>query len=73
MKAFVWVDIDKVTDNYHPGGGLLVVAESLEAARALVAEQVRSDCAALTDEPDRQFDAVAEAPFHVVFRDAGCC
>jgi hypothetical protein len=36
MNVYVWQEVTGLTDSYHSGGGLVVVAESLEAARALV-------------------------------------
>lgn len=39
MKVFVWQEVEELTSNYHSTGGLVVVAESLEAARALVNAQ----------------------------------
>lgn len=53
MKIFVWQYVDGLTDNYHDGGGVVVVAESLERARQLVP--------ALKDEPDRAFEVAGPA------------
>lgn len=37
MKTlFLWVDVDYVSRNYHGGGSLMVVADSLDSARELV-------------------------------------
>lgn len=73
MKIFIWKDLPQVSGNYHPEGGLLVVAESLVAARALAAQNpgiVIPDGA----DPDYFMELVGPAdPLVIVFPDAGCC
>jgi hypothetical protein len=40
MKLFVWEDVTPVSDRYHNGGGLVVIAEDLKAARKLYAKEL---------------------------------
>lgn len=35
MNVYIWKQQDKLTTNYHSGGGAIAIAESLEAARDL--------------------------------------
>lgn len=72
MKVFVWQELARVTDNYHPGGGLLIVATSLETAKVLA--KAHDDCIEINEEPTLVLDLVGEAePRVMVFQDAGCC
>jgi hypothetical protein len=32
MKVFIWERLEQATDNYHSEGGVMVVAESVDAA-----------------------------------------
>lgn len=70
MRIFIWEGVSNLTDNYHDGGGLVVVAESVERAWQLAPKG--SD--AVNRHPDRSFtlqeQAVEEA---FIFPDAGCC
>ena len=72
MRVFVWDYVDDLTDSYHSGGGLVVVAESVEAAQSLAREVER---ASLTlPEPDAVYELSASAEPKVwVFPDSGCC
>lgn len=36
MKIFVWEILDEVSDNYHCGGGLMVVAQDEKRAKELI-------------------------------------
>jgi len=82
MQAFIWKSTSNVSDNYHDDGGLIVVAESLEAARALIVasshgeqyrREVPPECGALTEAPDITLHLVSGEPRLVVFPNAGCC
>ena len=74
MKLWIFKSLVQVSNNYHPGGGCVVVASSLRAAKALI------KTVDYLDIPD---DAWAEAtpyllqgkhkPRVVIFPDAGCC
>lgn len=71
MKVFVWRCLDQVSENYHPEGGLLVVAESLAEAinKAEENRYIKAD-----SDPDFVYDILgAVEPVVVVFPDAGCC
>lgn len=71
MKIFIWQTIDKCTSNYHPEGGVVVVAENLERAKELAlgsGAEIKED-----EKPDAVYD-VAQAEEKVfIFPDAGCC
>ena len=74
MIAFVWQDVTHVSDNRHHGGGILVIAADLDAARKLIREQVDAACGALDDEPDRALELTGVVePGVIVFPDVGCC
>ena len=75
MTVFIWSGLSHLTDNYHHGGGLVVVAESLEQARELFKPPlVPAECDAFTVEPDRALPVPDDAKEEVfIFEDAGCC
>lgn len=88
MKAFIWQNVRNVSTSYHSGGGVLIVAESLEAARARFKAELGpsvdssedqdgndNDGDVYTSEPDRVLDLVdGQEPLSImVFKDAGCC
>lgn len=70
MKLFVFDYISDLTNSYHSGGGLIVVAEDLEAAKA-VNPNIRDQ------QPDKVFDLPKkhdkDAGYQTVFPDEGCC
>ncbi len=39
MKIFVWERLEQATDNWHPEGGVMVVAETVEHAKDLAQKQ----------------------------------
>lgn len=71
MKAFLWHQIDKVSDNYHEGGGVIIVAETIDRAReiALVGDEKMS----IDGEPDYIFDSDLIEEKVIPFPNAGCC
>lgn len=74
MRLFVWKYVGQCTDNYHNGGGVLVIASDLDAARDLIRTRrdIPVECEAYSEAPDE--DRECEAPETViVFQDAGCC
>lgn len=76
MKAFLWEYLSNVTHSYHNGGAVLVIAESLEDAKAQV-PRVRDEYAGdptpePVGEPDYVWPIEAE-PAVFVFEDSGCC
>jgi hypothetical protein len=88
MTIFVWHSVRNLTTNYHDDGGLVVVAESLEAARDAmrkVAAEPRSwswskdgtgepkpDCEAYARDPDVTGETTLP-PCVWIFPNAGCC
>lgn len=76
MKAFIWSDVNHITNNWHDGGALLVIAPTLEEARKLGTENHGNDGDKpdLSKEPNFVFDApgYTEPDTHV-FENAGCC
>ena len=66
MKLFIWNRIYELTDNYHPEGGLLVIAEDLENAKNME-PKINSI------KPDYVYDVIADKPLKIIFPDAGCC
>lgn len=69
MKAFVWKSVCNLTDNYHDGGGCLVIAESLEAARKLLPPE----CGAQEEQPEKEYDISSDKEEVFIFPNAGCC
>ncbi len=86
MKLFVWKKVYELTGRYHNGGGVIVVAPTLELARELITEE--SDKLLVEDgeprhedppewvknEPDHTFLLDSGTGEHVtIFPDKGCC
>jgi hypothetical protein len=70
MKTmFVWENVGGLTGNYHDGGGTVVIAESLDAARQLLPP----GCDAIKEEPSFTASVVCEVDQVFIFPDAGCC
>lgn len=83
MRLFIWQNVSRVTDREHDGGGLAVLAPSLERAHALIAEATPSGtywydgtpyhCGALDEPPDFECGTDADGERVWVFENAGCC
>lgn len=81
MNVYIWDRLECVSANYHSGGGLLIVAESLEAARQIIAEKLDDpgprypvNCDGKTVDPTVVLPTSDNAsPMMMVFPDAGCC
>lgn len=78
MKLYIWHHADYVTDNYHPEAGVVVLAHSVEQARAIFQERQLKDYVVnppapevLTKEPDEVHDLSTTKAW--IFPDAGCC
>ncbi len=79
-QAFIWTDLGGITSNWHDGGGVFVVADDLDAARAAVREHCAPEVAhvqgtpfdGLEKDPDYTMSTDSD-PLVVVFPDAGCC
>jgi hypothetical protein len=69
MKVFIWENLDDITPNWHDGGGVLVVAETVEAKRQI--PRRGSDPDSIPD-PDHTWPVTAD-PRVIVFPDSGCC
>jgi hypothetical protein len=70
MKIFIWQGVSGITDSYHDGGGVAVIAEDLEAARAHLGRS-----SAMKEAPDFVFELKrgTKGPQTIVFPDSGCC
>ncbi len=68
MKVYVWVRIEKCTDNYHEDGGVVVIAESEERARELANK--KEGCFICEDEKP-EIVGFEEKVF--IMPNAGCC
>ena len=73
MKIFTWERVSNATDNYHSGGGVMVVAENIEHAMALAEEQGVVFFSEY-DSPCIEYDLLGDyEPNVIIFPDAGCC
>lgn len=71
MKVFIWDYIRELTDNYHPDGGLVVIAENLENAIQLA---TLSGVVFNNELPVQELPVPEGTEAKVyVFPDAGCC
>ncbi len=72
---FVWENVYGLTNNYHDGGGTVVIAGSLEAARELLKDTggVTKKCDVFTEEPDYSIPVGGQEDKVFIFPDAGCC
>lgn len=79
MNLFVWEDCHKLTDNYHSGGGLLIVARDLERAKEIFTAQYKAEdrydrIVFPADPPSFTWTVPDDsAEVLLVFPDAGCC
>ena len=78
MQLYIWEDISPVSSYYRDSGGVVVIASSLEEARAMWGEHVKEydlhDRSALDTEPDDTINiADGKEPRVWVFMNAGCC
>lgn len=74
MKIYVWDDVDGITSKYHDGGGVLIIAATLERAIAMLHETC-PDGYQGTDESLRTSVRVVDPNKESisVFPNAGCC
>lgn len=79
MNIYIWDTVSDATTRYHDGGGIVVIAATLERARELLSgERVPAKCEAFTQEPDltlplAAIDGAATEEHVFVFPNAGCC
>ncbi len=73
-KMFIWENVGGLTESYHDGGGVLVIAGSLDAARErLKADNVKKDSEVFSQEPSYSVPVDAAEDTVIIFPDAGCC
>ena len=74
MKLYLFERVEELTERYHSGGGLVVVAQGVGHAKDLIATDEHIH---LTDDEWLsviEYDVSdASAPVFYVFPDAGCC
>lgn len=74
MKLFLLQRIEQATEYYHPEGGLVIVANNDDHARAIIMDM---EHIAPTDEEwsaKTVYDLAGDYPPKVyVFEDSGCC
>lgn len=73
MKAYLWHEISKVSDNYHQNGSVLIEADSLERARELAVIDGGDPMVGTEREPDLILESNSEVEKVWVFPNAGCC
>ena len=76
MKCmYVWESVNELTNNWHDGGGLVIISNDLENARELLRQSIplNKKCQALEIDPDYTASVVAEKDEIFIFPDAGCC
>ena len=80
MNVYIWKRVDLLTDSFHSEGGFVVIASSLEGARALTPKREYEEdddpeyTTPLNTEPDAIIPTVeSQEPRVFVFPDAGCC
>lgn len=70
MKLFVFENLENLTSNYHPAGGLIVVAKTLAGAKKI-------NPSIGDTKPDAVFELaekhVKDEGYEMVFPYAGCC
>ncbi|MEI2356083.1 hypothetical protein [Mesobacillus zeae] len=75
MKIYVFEDVEQVSDNYHSGGGLAIVAKDREQVAELVDKEdyIRLSQADWNDVKVYALSSEDTEPRVFVFPDAGCC
>lgn len=74
-NCYVWKRVQRLTNNYHPQGGVVVIAETLEQAHSLILENDEVEKEAYTsNEPDLMLVLNDHHdPQVIIFPDTGCC
>jgi hypothetical protein len=86
VNIYIFPYIDPITENWHSGGGLVIVARDLEQAQALVnanaAERGIGAVALQNEEKEDDNERIEMVTYPLegkhearlfVFQDAGCC
>lgn len=74
MKVFIWDYVEKLTDNYHSDGGLVVIADNEQDARIIAMERgvvFKGDEELKTYKLDDTHLGMENEVF--IFPNAGCC
>ena len=75
MNMYIFENADKVSDNYHEGGGLAIVAADIEHVKQLV--EATNGTVRLSDDDIKQVTVYPLKGKHeakiFAFPDAGCC
>lgn len=72
MNIYIWHYVEKCSDSYHSGGGVVVTAESEEEAREL-ANKTEGCKVKETEVPHYVYSCDANVKQVLIFPDAGCC
>ena len=98
-KLYIWTDKElstselskeetpenypKLTERYHPGGGLIVICENLENIKETIIDynsnltgnwrKINSDFIERLPDPDHTYDIEASENKVFLFPDKGCC
>lgn len=75
MKTYIFDYISDLTDNYHSGGGLVIIADNKEDAKELYASK-NFDVEFYDewwDDLSMEYECLAEEKNVFIFPDAGCC
>jgi len=71
MKVFIWCNVEKMSDNYHSDGGVVVFAETEERAREIANVD---GCSIKSHEmPDEMREVVGGVERIFYMPNAGCC
>lgn len=74
MKLFVFKRIEQASGNFHPEGGLVVIAESREDILEVVSSDEYISLTSNEISEAIEFELMDNMPSQVfVFPDAGCC
>ena len=78
MKLYIWNYLEGLTDNYHSGGGLVIVtdrdaSEALDAYNGDTRDYSSKGTLRELPEADTTMEVVSDKEQVWVFPDAGCC
>jgi hypothetical protein len=76
MKLFLFKRIERVSDSYHSEGGLVIVANDLEHAESLIADNEFIEPTGMEWAEAKVFELAQGEDYQpavFVFPDAGCC
>jgi len=79
MKIFIWQRIINLTDNWHPEGGVVAIAENDKEAREMIRNakmetyHTSKPCTIEDEKPDFVCECNAKEKKVYIFPDTGCC